>query len=222
VDEFPYRLVTIDIDGTLTIGHGWQFLAERLGRRAMYEETNRAFHEGRESEEDHLRRLLHLAEGEPLARIEELLEETPKIAGISETVQAIRALGATPALLSHNPGYVTSWYAKRFGFARWDGTSDRPRPEVVDGKVAAPGRIRPDKPGGLARLLAALKVPAARAIHIGDGEADAVVFPLVGFGIALNSTIPAVERSADLSLHLTDLRQLLPALPTTLRRSPEP
>ncbi|HEV2166250.1 MAG TPA: HAD family hydrolase [Thermoplasmata archaeon] len=209
---FPFDLVLIDIDGTLTIESGWRYFAKHLDRWSSYSSTNEAFLAGRETEDEHLRGLLRIVEGVPLARLETLMEETPKLAGISETVRSLRSLGAVPALLSHNPGYVSTWYARRFGFEEWDGTQHRPDPEVVDGIVQGPGSILTDKPGGLRRLMLRHQASPERVVHVGDAVPDAAVFPSIGFGIALNAPLPEVERAADVALRLDDLRGILPVL----------
>ncbi len=202
-------MVTVDIDGTLTVGHGWRFLADRLHRSAEYATTDAAFFAGEESEDIHLRRLLTIAEGVPVARIEEVLSATPVLRGIRETVADLRSSGVVVALLSHNPGYVSGWYARTYGFQDWDGIAGGDHPEVVDGTVAPAGPVRTDKLGGLRRLLARHPAPAREVAHVGDANADAAVFPHVGFGIALNSSSPEVERRADVALHTSDLRAIL-------------
>ena len=217
---FPFRLVSLDLDGTLTAVHGWRFLARELGKEPEYERANALFFSGERSEDEHLRTLLGLAEGVPIARIEEILERTPKISGITQAVRTLRDRGVLPVLLTHNPGYVCEWYARRFGFVDWDGTTDRTAPEVVGGVVRGPGGIRADKPRGLARLLDRHGLEAGQAAHAGDGRADAEIFPRVGFGIAVNSPLPDVERAADVALRITDLRRLVARLAEATPRNP--
>ncbi len=217
--KFPFDLVTIDIDGTLTIESGWRYFARRLGREAQYGATEAPYRAGQESEDRHLRDLLELVDGVSLGRVETLMEETPKLSGISEAVQELKSLGATVALLSHNPGYVSEWYVRRFGFEDWDGTKDRPVPEVAHGIIGSPGSISADKPGGLTRLLRRHPAPRSRVAHVGDSTADAAVFPLIGYGIALNALLPGVDRAADAALHVTDLRAVVPVLAAAHPRS---
>ncbi|HEV2520525.1 MAG TPA: HAD family hydrolase [Thermoplasmata archaeon] len=217
--ELPFDLVTVDIDGTLTIESGWRFFARRRDKVGEYDATNLRYLDGKESEDVHLRGLLRIVEGVPISRVEAWMEETPKLLGIREAVGTLRAMGATVALLSHNPGYVSDWYARRFGFEDWDGTSDRPEPEVVDGVVGPPGGIRADKIGGLRRLLERHPTAPTRVAHLGDAWADAQVFPRVGFGIAINSTSIETIRAADLSIRILDLREVVEPLRTAHPRS---
>jgi phosphoserine phosphatase len=220
VSSFPFRLVSFDIDGTLTRGHGWRFLAEQLGRLPEYDATDARYHRHTETEDEHLRRLLLIARGTPIGRIEGILEATPKLSGIAETVQEVQRRGAVPVLLSHNPRYVCEWYARRFGFAAWDGMRDGDAPEVVDGIVQPPGPVRVGKVAGLARLLDRFHVSPREAVHVGDGWADAELFPRVGLGVALTSLLPEVNGAADVVLKLDDLRELLAVLDLARPKSP--
>jgi phosphoserine phosphatase len=207
--EFRWRLVTFDIDGTLTRIHGWRALARARGREAEYEERTRRYGAGEVGEDEHLAHLLSFAVGLTPDALARLLESTPKLAGIAETVAALHARGCRAALLTHNPTYVTEWYRARFGF---DAASGTEVPVAADGRVLPPGPVRADKPGGLRLLLDRLSVPAELTAHVGDGRADAWVFGHVGGGIALNAELPEVERAADAALHTQDLRDIVPVL----------
>lgn len=215
---FAWKLVTFDIDGTLTRGHGWEHVAEGLGRRNAYDTTQREFQAHRVGEDEHLSDLLALAEGCSVAEFERLLETTPKVGGIEETIVALHERGARVALLTHNPGYVCRWYLRRYGFDDFEGAI---APEVTDGVIPAAGRVRAEKVTSLHRLLARLGDPADQTIHVGDSYADAAVFPLVGGGIAINSAIASVRAAADATADVEDLRELLPLLDCLgLRSSP--
>ncbi|MCI4358688.1 MAG: haloacid dehalogenase-like hydrolase [Thermoplasmata archaeon] len=212
--RLPFDLVTVDIDGTLTLESGWKFFAEELARSDRYADLNDEYLAGAESENVHLRRLLTIAEGIPLLRLEGLMEATPKLKRIEETVRSLKEAGAHPVLLSHNPGYVSEWYARRFGFEDWDGTSHRSSPEVIDGVVGPPGEIVADKPGGLKRLVGRYATSPGRVAHVGDGPPDATIFQRVGFGVAMNATLPEVARAANASLRTSDFGAILEALRT--------
>lgn len=209
--RWPWRLVTFDIDGTLTLGHGWKFLAERTGQVEAFERSNRRFFTREAGEDEHLRELLNLAAGRSLAELNRILADTPKIPGIRETVAALHGRGCRVALLTHNPEYVCEWYRQEYGFDDFEGTyatrleADRilPYPPVHAAKLA-----------GLGHLLNRARSSSATTVHVGDGWADALVFPRVGGGVALNTRLPEVRSAADVALDLSDLRGLLPPLET--------
>lgn len=198
-----WPLVTVDIDGTLTRVHGWKVIAERLGRSDAFERSQRRFFDREVGEDEHLEEMLRLAEGRTVPEIEAALETTPRIEGIAEGVRWFRGRGTRVALLTHNPPYVCEWYCRRFGFDDYEGTGGG---DLVDGRIGAPTGVRADKPSGLGRLVSRAGTTRDRVVHIGDGWADAAVFPLVGRGVALNSTLPEVDRVADLVIRTDDFR----------------
>jgi phosphoserine phosphatase len=206
---FPFRLVTIDVDGTLTRVHGWRVIARAFGQEAAFDATNRRFFAHEISEDDHLRNLLDLAVGRTVEDVEQVLEATPLVDGIGETVAQLHARGARVALLSHNPAYVVDWYRRRFGFDDAEGTDGIwvQGHQIVDG-----GPIRADKRTGLGRLEARQRARPSEVAHIGDGWADAALFPFVGAGIAFNSILPDVERAADVALRGTSITAIVPVL----------
>lgn len=186
--------------------HGWRVIAEALGRTSEYDATQRRFFLREIGEDEHLTHLLELAEGATLAQVEAALESTPRLAHITEGVRAVQARGGRIALLTHNPPYVGDWYRRRFGFDDFEGTGAQP---VREGVIGPARDVHADKPGGLARLLARTGVAPRDVVHIGDGWADAQLFPLVGAGVALNSRLPEVERAADLVLRSQDFGEVV-------------
>lgn len=218
--EPPWRLVTVDIDGTLTLVHGWREIAERFGRVPEYEVSNGRFQRREIGEDPHLADLLALARGHTVAEVESVLEGTPRLRGIREGVAALHATGATVALLTHNPPYVARWYAAKFGFDDLEGT---PVPEPPAGApIPPPGVVHADKPASLRRLTTRLGISPHETVHVGDGWSDADLFPLVGAGVALNSPYPDVDRRADLALHVEDFRPVATAILGLPRRRVEP
>ena len=209
MDAFPWRLVTVDIDGTLTRVHGWRGIAERFGRTADFDRTNRRFFAHEIDEHEHIVDLLDLASGHTVDEVLEVVAATPTLAGIREGVARIRARGAVVALLTHNPGYVATWYRDTFGFDDFEGTDGQ---EVVDGRLTHPHGVRADKIRGLERLLERRPGTPRSTVHVGDGWSDAEVFHRVGGGIALNSRLPEVERAADRVLRTGDFRDVAAAV----------
>lgn len=201
--QFPWRLVTVDIDGTLTRVHGWREIARTFGRLDAFDATNDLFHDHRVGEDEHLANLLNLAAGHTVAEVEAVLARTPVLDGISEGIARLHERGARAALLTHNPNYVADWYRRRFGFDDAEGVLAQP---VDGGRIGVAVGIRADKPGSLRALLARTGVAASTAVHVGDGWSDAEVFRLVGGGVALNSPFAEVNRAADLVLSTQDFR----------------
>ena len=204
--DFLWRLLTVDIDGTLTVGHGWRPIAEAFGRLAAFEESNRRFFAGEIGEDAHLTNLLGITTGHSVAEVEAILAATPKLGGISDGIADLHERGARVDLLTHNPDCVADWYRRTFGF---DGFSAVTAQAVVDGRIRSPVGVRADKPGSLHSLLVREKLPARSVVHVGDGRSDAALFPLVGGGVALNSPYADVRARADLALSTSDFRDVV-------------
>lgn len=215
MNGMPWGLVTVDIDGTLTTVHGWRVIAERAGRLPAYAETNRRFLAGLIGEDEHLRDLLQIAVGLPNREFEAAISITPRIAGIDGFVRDLHHEGVRVALLTHNPALVCEWYQRAFGFDDFAGVAG----SAIEGdRLGALPVVRADKVGGLRELLGRTSVPPNRVVHIGDGWADARIFPRVGGGVALNSAWPEVRNAADIAVDLTDLRPLVERLRTLTPR----
>ena len=210
---FPWRLVTVDIDGTLTRVHGWRAIARAFGREPDYAESNRRFFAREIGEDEHLADLLRVAEGRTVPEVETVLAATPKLEGIAVGISELRRHGARVGLLTHNPGYVVHYYRRTFGFDEGEGV------EVpVDGeqRIGRALEVHADKLGGLRRLLKRTAARPAQVVHVGDGWSDAEVFRLVGGGIALNSALDEVNRTADRVVRSSDFRDVVRSL-TELR-----
>lgn len=208
---FPWRLVTVDIDGTLTRVHGWRAIARAFGREPEYERSNRRFFAREIGEDEHLSDLLALARGRTVAEVETVLAATPKLEGIAAGVSELRRRGARVGLLTHNPGYVVDYYRRTFGFDEGEGVHvpvDQERP--IGGAV----EVHVDKPEGLRRLLGRTAARPEEVAHVGDGWSDAEVFRLVGGGVAVNSALEEVNRAADRVVHTSDFHDVVQALVT--------
>ncbi len=211
----PWRLVTVDIDGTLTLVHGWREIARAFGRLPAFEETNRGFFAHQIDEPTHLTNLLRIATGHTVPEVEAVLERTPRLAGIVEGIGQLHDRGARVALLTHNPTYVADWYRRTFGF---DDSEAITAQSVHEGRIGPPVDVRADKPGGLRALLSRIGTPASSTVHVGDGWSDAEVFRLVGAGVALNTPYPEVARIADLALVTQDFRDVAAGIAQLRRR----
>ena len=210
-----WALVTFDIDGTLTVGHGWVWVADRFGRRDAYDRTTDLFRQRKIGEDEHLSNLLAIAEGHTVQEVEAVLQTTPKMAHIQETLEELRRRGSRSALLTHNPGYVCEWYQRTFGFDLYEGCET---PPALDGRIPPPGRVKADKLGSLERLLERAKVASDRVAHVGDSRSDLGVFRRVGGGVAWNSRIREVREGADATVDSEDLADVLKALDHVLPR----
>jgi phosphoserine phosphatase len=208
MESVRWPLVTVDLDGTLTRRHGWETIADRLGRRPLFDRANERYLAGAAGEDQHLFELLSIATGAKLTDVVAALAATPHLDGIEDGIGRLHAAGRRIALLTHNPSYVVDWYVARFGFDDAEGTRSQ---VIVDGVVAPPGPTHAGKVDGLHALAERAGVGLDQVVHVGDGAVDAALFPLVGGGIALNAARPDVERAADVALRTGDFRDVVAA-----------
>jgi phosphoserine phosphatase len=210
------RLLTVDIDGTLTLVHGWRLIARAFDRLPDLETSDRRLRAGEIDEDQHLTDFLRVVEGRSLAEVEAVLARTPTLTGISEGVAELRSRGIVVALLTHNPAYVVDWYRTKFGFDDGEGS---PGQAVVTGRIGPPKGVRADKTAGLDRLTARHGVDRSEVVHVGDSLPDVAVFRLVGGAIAVNAASPEVERSASVAIRTRDFRDIVRALGRLTPRS---
>jgi phosphoserine phosphatase len=198
-------MVTFDIDGTLTIGHGWYYIAGMLGRGKDYLNSTRLYRSGRIGEGEHLNNLLNLAAGRTVDDIAGILEKVPLIDNISEGITQLKDEGFGTYLLTHNPEYVCTWYARRFGFDGYMCSAQK-----VDGKtILRAESAAPDKLAWLDRFCLGRGLRQEKILHIGDSASDRRVFIRTGLGIAVNTRDRSVISSATAHLNTTDMNDIV-------------
>ena len=206
---FPWRLITVDIDGTLTRIHGWRAIARAFGREPDFDQSNRRFFAREIGEDEHLVELLALARDRTVPEVERVLAATPKLEGIAVGVSDLHRRGARIGLLTHNPGYIVEYYRRTFGFDEGEGLEV---PVDRDQRIGGANEVHADKPEGLRRLLSRTAVRPEEVVHVGDGWSDAEVFRLVGGGVSVNSPLEEVNRAADRVVRTSDFRDVVRAL----------
>ncbi len=199
------NVVSFDIDGTLTIGHGWFYIASSSGRLDSYIESTSAFRAGMIGEDEHLANLLNIAAGLPLDSVEKMLEDTPRLENIASGIRYLKDRGFRTYLLTHNPDYVCRWYAEKYGM---DGFRCA-RQSVRNGIICRAHGVHADKVGWLNEMCRRESVPRSSVVHVGDGLSDADVFGIAGMGIALNTRIRGAIRRADASINTTDMMDVV-------------
>lgn len=193
-------VLTVDIDGTLTMGHGWFYIAEMLGRGKEYRSTTASYRNDSIDEGEHLQNLLNIAEGCTLGEMSHMLSSVPRLDRIGEGVAMLRKRGLAVALLTHNPWYICEWYMRQYGFDLYSGTEQ----EVSEGRITRASGAEPDKKGGLMKICRQVGVSCRRAVHAGDSISDARVFEIAGAGISVNAGDIRVRKRANAVLNTDD------------------
>lgn len=200
-----FEAVSFDIDGTLTLGHGWYYIAEALGKSADYAATTSRFRAGAIGEGRHLANLLNIAAGTAASELYPVLARTPKIENIAAGMRRLKEAGLGTFLLTHNPGYVCRWYAGEFGIDGYEGA----RQNVRGGIVCRVHDVRPEKVAWMRKLCRRERISPESLIHVGDSTSDAEVFGNVGMGIALNSNNRLAIAGAAVSLNTADMIEVV-------------
>jgi hydroxymethylpyrimidine pyrophosphatase-like HAD family hydrolase len=63
----------------------------------------------------------------------------------------------------------------------------------------------PDKRLGIRKYCAWMSIPLSKTVHVGDGLNDVPVFRVVGYSIALNTSLEKVKRAASHQMATDDL-----------------
>lgn len=203
-----YSIISFDIDGTLTLGHGWYYLASALGREGEYRRTMALYTRGTIGEDTHLTNLLNIAAGFRPGDIEAALRTTPRLENISRGMEALRRKGMRTYLLTHNPAYICGWYVREFGM---DGYRCA-RQVVRNGAICNAAGVHADKVAWMRDICSKESTSPANLIHVGDGLSDCEVFRRSGMGIALNTRLREVRRSASTALNTTDMMDVVRAV----------
>jgi phosphoserine phosphatase len=205
----PWRLATVDIDGTLTTIPGWLAIARQFGKEEEYRALIRRQRAGEVTQDEAVAGLLSFAEGHTLAEVVAVVVRTPRLEHIPEGVDRLHGQEVKVALLTHNPPYVTEWYRRFAGFDGAAGLGGR----IPVGTVIGRGEgIHADKVGGLASLCREFGARPNEVVHVGDSMADVEVFRRVGLGIALNPSRPEVAQAADRVLMTSDFEVVVDSI----------
>ena len=209
-----YRVVSFDIDGTLTLGHGWFYISSALGRLDDYAATTAGYRAGMIGEDEHLSNLLNIAAGSTTDEIVKILETIPLIENIAKGIQLLKDEGMRTYLLTHNPGYVCLWYQEAFGL---DGFRCS-RQAVRKGRICRAPNVHADKIGWLGEICRAEGLVPANVVHVGDSDSDAAVFRQAGIGIAVNAGSRSARDVATLAINTSDMMDIVLAVASGSKR----
>lgn len=209
-----YSIVTFDIDGTLTLGHGWFYIASSLGRLDDYASTTAEYRAGRIGEDEHLSNLLNIAAGSTTEEIREILGTIPRIENIGKGIEELKARGMRTYLLTHNPGYICRWYQEVFGI---DGFRCS-RQAVRKGRICRAMNAHADKIGWLGEICETEGVHPGEVVHVGDSASDAAVFRRAGMGIAVNTRNRNARMAASVAINTSDMMDIVLAVASPSER----
>ena len=137
-------------------------------------------------------------------KLEDVLHEISKIEtirNIRETVDKLLGLGLQVILTTDNPDFLCQYLVQRFGFNGYVSS----KVAVKNGVITDEIEPLPDKRFGIRKYCAWMSIPLSKVVHVGDGLNDVPVFRIVGYSIALNTTLDKVRKTASHVMETDDL-----------------
>jgi phosphoserine phosphatase len=208
-------LVAFDMDGVLVdFASSWAWVHDHF--KVDNEASLVDYIEGRINDQEFMRRdiekWMRVRNDLCIADIEEILRPVPIVAGIQETVTALRSLGVRSVIVSGGLDMAARRIAKENGFD--DHIANSLECDEL-GRLTGEGVLRVEltnKRKALQRFQALYGVPAERTVAIGNSFVDISMFSASALSIAFNPIDEAVERRADVVLRSKDLRDVLPPI----------
>lgn len=176
------RLVSFDLDGTLIHPAVFNVVADALGFGDKLEETTRLYFEGKMSADETFHADHKHFVGREVAEMHEALRASDKwTPGIAEAVDELHARDVEVVVTTDQPDWLAGLTKELFDV---DGVVCS-HGDVLHGRVAGTYRLEGDKWANLSRYLAAKRIDASDAAHVGNGRNDIPVFRRVGRSAAV-------------------------------------
>jgi phosphoserine phosphatase len=213
--DSSYGLVAFDMDGVLVdYTSSWTWVHEHF--KVNNEASLVAYIEGRIDDREFMRRDIEkwLAIRSDLCAhdIEEILRPVPIIAGIRETVAALRLNGMRCVIVSGGLDYTARRIAEENGFD--DHIANSVECDHT-GRLTGEGVLRVEltnKKKALHKFQEMYGVPPERTVAIGNSFVDVSMFAASELSIAFNPIDDFVEKNADAVVRSRDLRDVLPPI----------
>ena len=201
-------LIAFDLEGTLLDGELFPEVGERLGLGGELEAVTRDAMNGDLPFEEALRRRTEIIRGVSMGSVRSVASSLPLNPGAEETVQTLRRMGVTPAIITGGFDLLAKPIAERlqvdYVYANHF-TEEKGLVTGLDNPVVTPRA----KAEHLKCLAAELGIPLNRSIAVGDGANDIPMLCAAGFGIAFDAP-PRVREAARASVDGGDIRGILP------------
>jgi phosphoserine phosphatase len=206
-----YPVVVFDLDGTLLRGTSVSLLlAQWLGQIEEIAELERAFHAHEISNSVVADTSAGWLAGQSTADAWRVLTEGTWIAGMTETFQALTAMGVSLLLGTITWSFAAEMLQERYGFAAVSGTQMEAIDGVLSGTVARYFDEH-DKVRFVEDWCAQNGFSMSQVAAIGDSRSDVPLFRRAGTSIALNASPDAREAAAH-TLDTDDLCDVLALL----------
>lgn len=204
-------LVVLDADSTLLADEVIEFLADAAGAREQVAAiTDRAMR-GEIDFARSLRERVATLAGLGVEAIRRARDRVTVTTGVPELVAAVHAAGGRVCVVSGGFHEVLDPIGRQLGLDEWRANRLELRDGMLTGRVAGPIVDARAKADALREWAAAVGIPLAQAVAVGDGANDLEMMAAAGLAVAFRAK-PRVRDTADVSIDWPDLSQVLPLL----------
>ena len=202
------RLLVADMDSTMVTGETLDDLADYAGLKEHIAAITARAMNGEIDFKDALRERVGLLAGLSAAHLEATFQRIAFMPGARTLVQTMKAHGARAVLVSGGFKYFTSRVAAHCGFDRDLANELEIAEDRLTGRVIDPILDRATKLETLIGEAAALGLPLAQTLAVGDGANDLDMLRAAGLGVAYHAK-PVVAAEARARIDHGDLTALL-------------
>jgi len=199
-----YKLVSFDMDGTLTIKTTClQYYVKKLGIEDKAMELESLYKNHEIDDYQIADRYAEILKGTTRKQFDEWTEKIPRMENIKEAVNKLKELGFIVGITSVGPIFASEYFSSKFGFDFVSGSEH----EFIDGVHL--GKMThtlagKDKVIILEKLSKEKGIKMSEIVAVGDSRSDIPIFEKVGFRIALNAD-ENLRHNTDLFLQTTNL-----------------
>jgi phosphoserine phosphatase len=205
------RVAILDFDGTLVSEDMLDILCGIVGKQEASKRLNHEFVTGQRAGLSALIKRINLLRGVSLAQINQKISEAIYLMpGAIELCNFLRDHQVKTILVSGNIIPILKYYQGILSIDHIIGSQPRMNGECIEG-MSEDDYLGPNfKLRSVQQILGAEGIKAEECVAIGDSSADAELFELAGFAIAIHPK-GGIEKLADIVIG-DDLRQAIPVL----------
>jgi len=196
-----FVMVSFDVDKTLYRQPALTQAARGLGIGKKWDGIDHMYHRQRITLRQALLQQFQLLVGMKLAEVLAEVSKVPMMRNIREAVDKLLGLGLSVILCTDNPDFLCQYLVEQFGFRGFVSS----KVAVKNGLITDDIEPLPDKRLGIRKYCAWMSIPISKTVHVGDGLNDVPIFRVVGYSIALNTSLEKVKRAASHQMETDDL-----------------
>ena len=209
-----FRLVTLDLDGTLTRERSvWEYIHKQLGKwYGFAEDYQNQFLAGKISYEEFCERDAQVWKGMKVKELLEIVKTVPFHPGANELIHYLRQKGLKLSLVSSGLSLLSDWVHQKYGFDYSVSNDLLHENGLLTGGVKIQVYYD-EKAEWVRKILNKFGVKPEEVIAIGDSKGDIDMFQMVGFSVAFNSPCCELEKIANVCVASQNLADIIPSLP---------